>query len=407
MPTPVEMPQLGNTVEECVLTRWLKQPGDTVSPGDMLAEIETDKTTFEVTAPVGGTLLATFFDDGVVVPVFTFICVIGDPGDAVDAFRPGATTGASDAASRTAAAAAAPAVGTEREADAIVATTASLSPRASRVAAELGLSSSQTAAIRGSGPGGRVLERDVRAAAGATTRQPSSAGSPVSTHAAPSGLRGTIARRMRESLSSMAQYTLQGSADATGLLAVRSRIKSRAQDGLPDITINELVAFCTIQALRDAPHVNAEFIDGRLVAHTDVNLGFAVDTPRGLLAPVVHGAHDLSLQELALRMKQLSNQAVNGTIPADALTGGTFTITNLGNLGIEAFTPLINPPQVAILGVDGIQLRPVRRSGRVEFVDTLGLSLTCDHQVIDGAPGARFLQILRHKIEGIEGLAGY
>lgn len=226
---------------------------------------------------------------------------------------------------------------------------------------------------------------------------------------------------MRESLATTAQYTMHASADAGGLLAVRARIKAR---GTTDVTINDLVTFCTIRALVDVPELNAEFIDGRIVRHADVHIAFAVDTPRGLLAPVVRHAQSLTVDDLARRMKTLATDAADGTIAADDLSGATFTISNLGSLGVEAFTPLINPPQVAILGVDAIQLKAVRRqtpreplrlretSARraaaivdaVEFIDSIGLSLTCDHQVIDGAPGAKFLAVVKQKIEEVEGI---
>jgi pyruvate dehydrogenase E2 component (dihydrolipoamide acetyltransferase) len=215
-----------------------------------------------------------------------------------------------------------------------------------------------------------------------------------------SGLRATIARRMRESLASTAQYTMHSSADATGLLTMRARMK--ASDDRSHVTINDLVIFCTIQALLDAPDVNAEFVNGRIVLRPEVHIAFACDTPRGLLAPVVRNADVLSVTELASRMGDLTRAAVDGTIQADDLSGATFTISNLGSLGIESFTPLINPPQVAILGVGAIQLRPVRTPAGVEFVDSIGLSLTCDHQAIDGAPGARFLKIVAENIEHIE-----
>ncbi len=231
---------------------------------------------------------------------------------------------------------------------------------------------------------------------------------------------------MRESLASTAQYTLNSSAVATGLVALRARIKARAPDGLRDVTINDLVAFCTIRALADVPDLNAELIDGQVVQHAGIHLAFAVDTPRGLIAPVVRHAHDLPVVDLAARMTDLARQAVQETIAPADLSGATFTITNLGSLGIESFTPLLNPPQVAILGIGAIQLRPVRRcrlpdpvrlretSARramalaesIEFVDAIGLSLTCDHQVIDGAPGARFLQVLRKKIEDVDAICG-
>jgi pyruvate dehydrogenase E2 component (dihydrolipoamide acetyltransferase) len=149
------------------------------------------------------------------------------------------------------------------------------------------------------------------------------------------------------------------------------------------------------------PELNAELIDGSLYRHASVHIGFACDTPRGLLVPVVKDAHKLSLADLSERIKELATTAVEATISADDLTGATFTVSNLGSFGIQSFTPLLNPPQVAILGVNTIELKPVRRDGKVEFEDHLGLSLTVDHQVIDGAPGARFLKLVREQIESI------
>jgi pyruvate dehydrogenase E2 component (dihydrolipoamide acetyltransferase) len=217
-----------------------------------------------------------------------------------------------------------------------------------------------------------------------------------------SGIREKIARRMRESLAGTAQYTLTSSANAGGLLLVRAKVK--ASKRVADININDLVTFCTIQALLEIPDLNVEFIDGRIVWHAEVNIGFACDTPRGLMVPVIRNAHTLTAGELSLKMKELSVQAVKGAISPDDLSGATFTLSNLGSFGIESFTPLLNPPQVAILGVNTIQLKPVRREGRIEFIDSIGLSLTLDHQIIDGAPGARFLKVVREKIENVESL---
>ena len=205
---------------------------------------------------------------------------------------------------------------------------------------------------------------------------------------------------MRESLASTAQYTLHASADAGRLLAVRAQ--NKASSDASEITIGDLVAYCTIQALRRTPDLNAEFVGGRMVTHPEVHLAFACDTPRGLMAPVVHNAHTLSIGTLSQRMKALGTQAVDGTIAPSDVSGATFTISNLGSLGIESFTPVLNPPQVAILGIGSIQPKAVRRDGRIDFIDAIGLSLTCDHQVIDGAPGARFLQVLKERIEALE-----
>jgi pyruvate dehydrogenase E2 component (dihydrolipoamide acetyltransferase) len=260
------------------------------------------------------------------------------------------------------------------------------SPRARRFADEHDF---HPAAIAGSGPGGRVLEADLR-------KLYDDAPAPVP------HIRQRIAQRMRESLASTAQYTLNASAGAQGLLRLRAKIK--AAPAAADININDLVAFCTVRALLAMPDVNAEFLGGRIHKHSDVHLGFACDTPRGLMVPVIRNAHRMTIEELAIAAKGLTTRALAGTIAPDDLAGATFTISNLGGLGIETFTPLLNPPQVAILGVGAIQLRPVRRPGGVEFEDVIGLSLTCDHQVIDGAPGARFLNVVKEQIENVESL---
>ena len=380
MATPVEAPKLGNSVEECLISRWVKQKGEKVAAGDVVAEIETDKATFEVTSPVDGVLLESFFDEGALVPVFTNIFVIGDPGESAETFRPGAAaesvvpipepTAAPAQVTAAPSGPRPPAPGPQL-----------LSPRARRFADQHNFHPST---VTGSGPGGRVLEADLKALFQSGTRL--------------SKVRERIARRMRESLSSTAQYTINTTADARGLLAIRARTKA--------VNLNHLITFCAVEALLDVPSLNAEFIDGAIREHADVHIGFAADTPRGLLVPVVRNAHLLAVDELAQRMQELAAQASAGTIAPDDLSGATFTVSNLGALGIETFTPLLNPPQVAILGVGAIQVKSIRRGSQVEFIDAVGLSLTCDHQIIDGAPGARFLQVLKSKIEDVESLAG-
>jgi pyruvate dehydrogenase E2 component (dihydrolipoamide acetyltransferase) len=433
MATRVEMPKLGNTVEECLLSAWRKTRGDPVQAGEVIADIETDKTTFELTAPAGGILLETFFEAGALIPVFSTVCVIGEVGESVEELR--AATGGSqpdDGAlppsapvpgARAAAAAAPPAgadpagVHSPRATSSSVAASGPLSPRARRFSREHEF---QPAAVAGSGPGGRVVETDLRAllqvsprapeagprapveAAGVGGQAPRTSGGPPSS-ARLSLVRRTIARRLRESLGSTAQYTLHGSANAGPLLLLRRRFKAAPETA--GISIGDLVVFCTIQALLEVPDLNAELIDDTLHRHQDVHMAFACDTPRGLVVPVVRSSQTLSLPALSGRIKELAAQAVAGTIAPDDLSGGTFTVTNLGSFGVEAFTPVINPPQVAVLGVDAIQVKPVRKpDGNIEFIDAIGLSLTVDHQWVDGAPGARFLGTVREKIETVEAL---
>ena len=423
MAIPVEVPKLGNTVEECLIAKWRKHKGERVSAGEVVAEIETDKATFEVTAPADGTVLETFFDEGALVPVFTNLFVIGEAGESVDAFRPQGA--AAPAVKEAAATPDAPKAERQVARPAPPAPSGSFSPRARRFAAEHDF---HPGAVTGSGPAGRVLEDDLRQQFYESPRVSSLAnkriaegmeiggegsgtgGMVLSSDLVPpgpaatrmSGIRTTIGRRMRESLATTAQYTLHTSANAGGLLLLRAKIK--ASTGMPDININDLVTFCAIQALLAVPDVNVEFIDGKVHKHREVHIGFACDTPRGLMVPVVRDAHALTAGQLSVRMKELTAQAVKGTVSPDDLSGGTFTVSNLGGLGIESFTPVLNPPQVAILGVDSIQLKPVRREGRIEFIDAIGLSITFDHQVIDGAPGARFLKVVKEKIENVESI---
>jgi pyruvate dehydrogenase E2 component (dihydrolipoamide acetyltransferase) len=426
MATPIEMPKLGNEVEECVLARWYKQPGETVASGDILADIETDKAGFELTAPVGGTLLAVFFGDGDVVPVFTTVAVVGDPGEPVDRYRPQAAAPASAPAQDPPPETPPAAARVLEPESAPAASAAALSPRARRFAQEHDFF---PGAVSGSGPGGRVLEDDLKQLYYSANRPVPSArevidrgdglrarrtaaaesvapGDPTATPVSPSRLRATIARRMRQSLGSTAQYTLNTSADATGLLSLRARVKAAGSaEDASALNINAMVLFCAVKALAAVPEVNVEFIDGTIYRHSRIHLGFACDTPRGLLVPVIRDSQSLTLPQLAAKAKTLTAEAVDGSIAPDDLAGGTFTVSNLGTYGIESFSPILNAPQVAILGVNAIQLKPVRRNGVVEFVDQIGLSLTSDHQVIDGAPAARFLKTVREQVEQIERIA--
>jgi pyruvate dehydrogenase E2 component (dihydrolipoamide acetyltransferase) len=369
-------------------------------------------------------MLETFFEEGALVPVFANICVIGEPGESTAEFAPKLGAAANGSAS------AVPAKpdpvfppAQEQAAPAAPGAVSGLaSPRARRFAAQRGI---DMEGLTGSGPGGRVLEQDVREACHSAPRASGLArrrmaegyelaasatgmnGMFVAADLSEPGLalprmRETIARRMRESLSTTAQYTLTSSAGAAGLLAIRRREKTRR----PNVTINALVLFAAIRALERMPELNGELRSGKLYRRRRIHLGFACDTDRGLMVPVIRNAEAMNVTELAGAAKSLADAAVSGAISPDDLAGATFTVSNLGALGIESFTPIINAPQVAILGVNSIELHAMRREGGIDFEDRIGLSLTCDHQVIDGAPGARFLGVVRECIEKIELLSG-
>ncbi|NCB02424.1 MAG: 2-oxo acid dehydrogenase subunit E2, partial [Spirochaetia bacterium] len=218
------------------------------------------------------------------------------------------------------------------------------------------------------------------------------------------GIRKVTATRMAESLHSTAQFTMTSYAKATALQQLRKRLKeSDASLGLNNITINDLVMFAVTKTLLSFPYMNAHFLTDTIREYASIHVGCAVDTPKGLLVPVIKHAQSLSLKELSDTAKQLALAAIDGKAQMDDLSGSTFTVTNLGALGIDSFTPVINIPEVAILGVGGISLRPVGKGDSdVSFVPHISLSLTINHMAVDGAPGAKFLLSLVKNIESID-----
>ena len=441
MATIVVMPQLGNSVESCIIVEWMIAEGDTVAVDQTLASIETDKSTMEVPSTAEGTVLKLLWEEGDEVPVKDPLIIVGEPGEDISGLVPGgdAAPAEADAPAEQAAAApeaAAPAFATERA-------TGAVSPRARALAASNGVDASAIA--EGSGPHGRVIERDVAAAiaagpvltsaaraAGVSATEGTGIGgrvsvadagrtpeaAPAAAVAAPAGadypgastsaplkgVRKVVAKRMMESLTSTAQLTLNTTANAAGILALRKKVKNADEAlGLNKITLNDLVCFAVSRTLPKYPVFNAHLEDGILTQFEQVHLGFACDTPRGLLVPVIRSAQALGLKAFSDEAKRLAGGAIDGTIAPDFLSGGTFTVSNIGSFGIETFTPVINLPQTAILGVGAITPRPaVAADGTIGVEQRLNLSLTIDHQVIDGADGARFLRDLVAAIENID-----
>ena len=425
MATPVIMPKQGQSVESCVIVGWKKRPGDAVKTGEVICEVETDKATFEVESPAEGTLLAIFHEAGSDVPVLATIAAIGAPGENLDGLRTGGAAPASSEEYRGRPAAAprsaAPAPANSAEYGGRPAFTAAAepaaqfkimaSPRAKALATARGIT---LAGLRGSGPGGRIIERDVKAAvtggvAGAPMEPRGSPGPQQAAAAAPAGdfteikvtgIRKLISERMLASLQTTAQLTLNAGADARSLQSMRRKFKESAEAlGLRDITVNDMVLFAVSRTLLSHPELNALYAADSLRRYTAVHLAFAVDTPRGLMVPVIRNAHSLRLREIAQEARRLAEGCRSGGVTPDELAGGTFTVTNLGALGVQSFTPILNVPQVGILGVGSIVPGPVLApDGSVSFIPQIGLSLTVNHQVVDGAPGARFLQTLADDI---------
>jgi pyruvate dehydrogenase E2 component (dihydrolipoamide acetyltransferase) len=442
MATAVVMPQLGNSVETSIISSWKKKKGDTIAEGEVLCDVETDKATIDVESPASGVLLELFFAEGDDVPVKTHIAAIGEPGEDIEHLRPTsaqpATAVAAAQPAEPAAVSESPAAGVQSPAPPAGNGKIGISPRARNLAQGKGL---DVTSLVGTGPGGRIIERDIRAALSAIPRMTPLAKSMVtsgdyvvSPGAAPAritskdlvaaaaqpaapaaseddvlqvipvkGVRKIIATRMLQSLQTTAQLTLNASADARALLDYRQRLKNSPEAlGLRGVTINDLVLYAVSRTLLQFPDLNSLFVGETITQYRRVHLGFAVDTPRGLIVPVIRRASDLSLRELAQASKRLSTACLEGTVKPDDLNGATFTVTNLGSLGIESFTPVLDPPQVAILGVNNVNLKPVAVDGEVAFIPHIGLSLTINHQVVDGAPGARFLQAFAHNLAELD-----
>ena len=411
------MPQMGVSEESALLSAWLVKEGDAVKLEQPIFSLETGKSSFEELSKYEGTILKILVAPGEEVAVGAPVAVIGKPGASFTV--PGAAAEVPAAApAAEAPAAAAVAAAPAAAAPAVSGAEVLASPRAKKLAAELGLDISKAVPT---GPENRIIERDVKTlkssgaaapvAAAAVAAAPAAevkAAPAAAVAAAPAAyteekitrMRKVIADNMHKSLADMAQLTLNRTFDATAILAMRKQMKGAEELGLDKVTINDLVLFAVAKTLPEFPDINANFIGDKMRRFTHAQLGVAIDTPKGLLVPVIRDADTLSVKAISAKVKEYANACKDGSISGDALTGGSFTVTNLGNLGIESFTPIINPPQTAILGVCGTTLRPRQKAdGSIEYYQAMGLSLTFDHRVVDGAPAAKFLKAVADKLE--------
>ena len=406
MAVPVH-PPLAQPGETRTVIAWTKEIGDLVSTGETICEVETDKATMEIESQADGVLVTKLFDVGAEIPEDGPIAMVGDLEE----------IGAKGPADPPPPAVAAPAAPTSPsgqapvaalELDAAAPRRLAVSPRARNRAAELSVTLSS---LTGTGPGGRIIERDVLAASVSV-----SAGAPVQAlSAAPDpsvadqvimvrGARRLVAERMHASLRDTAQLTMTSYADATRLLQLRAAFKTAdPQFEMSDVTLNDLLLFAVARTLTEHPEINAicRDVEGGLeiVRSVAVHLAFAVDTPRVLMVPVIHDAAGLRVLELSTCAANLAERCREGSITPSELSGGTFTVSNLGSFGVESFTPILNPPQAAILGVGAVAWRPI---GEQAVQQKIALSLTIDHRLIDGAPAARFLQTLCARIAELD-----
>ncbi|MCL2095351.1 MAG: 2-oxo acid dehydrogenase subunit E2 [Oscillospiraceae bacterium] len=430
MAEAVIMPRQGQSVESCLITAINKKQGDVVETGDILFSYETDKSAFDEESKLSGTVLSVLFEEGDDVACLDSVMIIGKEGEDISAFLTQNKIQDNNDNNK-------PEEVAEKKADftASASVTASsggevkISPRARDYAKQARVDFAKAVPT---GPNGRIIERDIaeliKVSGGERFADDSAAGVTEDTAALlPEennnipvkesellelytdvklpNIRKIIAKAMHTSLSEMAQLTLNSSFDASAILNFRQKLKNNAQSlELENITLNDIILYAVSKTLVNHRDVNAHYLGdiGVIRYFNAVNLGIAADTKRGLVVPVISGAEKLSLNELAKQTKKIISEAQNGSLAPDKLKGGTFTVTNLGSLGIESFTPVINPPQTCILGVNNITRRVKQVNNQDIFYDCMALSLTFDHRALDGAPAARFLKELCANLENFD-----
>lgn len=435
------MPKQGQSVETCIISSVNKKKGDTVKKGDVLFSYETDKASFEEESSIDGVVLESFYDEGDEVPVLDSMMIIGDEGEDYSALM----SEIKSAKPQTEDKIEEPIEEAKEDIKEISQPVVSekinseiyISPRAKSIATKEALDYSQ---IVGTGPNGRIIERDILLAlenrprmtslakmiAAEQNLEPQQQGTGLAGKAKASDLstptntvygtdyedvrlsniRKLIAKSMHASLQNSAQLTHHLSADARQLLNLRKQAKSSFEAGniSANITINDMVCFAVVKALKKYPNVNTHFMGDSVRKFKKVHLGLAVDTDRGLMVPAVRNADDLSIVGLSNQLSEVANSCRTGGISPDLLASeaGTFTVSNLGNYGVEMFTPIINLPQAAILGVNTIVPRPKDiGDGVYAFVPHIGLSLTYDHRALDGGEATRFLKQIAIEIENL------
>lgn len=408
MAREILMPTLGMYTTEGTVTDWLRSPGDQVEAGEQIIEITTEKATYQIEAPEAG-VLHPVVEIGTNLAVQALIGYILAPGEDPPATptqpAPGAPASPGSTlpplSRRPMARPPAPS-----SSPALPATPAGVraSPVARRLATRHGIDLGQ---VTGTGPGGRIIEADVRAAIDAGTPaekpDPSPQGPKVRERVPLVGMRKTIGDRLRHSLSTAAPVTLTREVDAETLVAARSNLGERMGGPLP---FDALFIKIFAAALRERPELNAVIENDAILLLDEVNVGFAVAVTGGLVVPVVHSADERKLADVAVAVRDLSERARDGKLQPQDVTGGTATITNLGGYGVDGFTPIINPPQSAILGIGRIAPRAVVRDGQLVAGQTCFLSLTFDHRVADGAPAAELLGLVANLMGDEERLAG-
>jgi pyruvate dehydrogenase E2 component (dihydrolipoamide acetyltransferase) len=399
--TLVNMPKLGQTMEEGTVLTWLKRQGEQVTRGEPLVQIETDKVVCDIEASQSGLLHTILAREGEKIPVGHAIAVITAEGEAVNmaTLLGTPTPSQTSLAATTAREHMASAPSRSPQTSATRAPTAPREIRVSPAARKLAREHSiPLESLQGTGPGGRIVADDVeRAIAALTTAMPQER---VRRTIPLTGIRGTIAQRMTQSWAQVAHVTEVIEVDMTEMVALRRRrLAAWEREFGVRISLTDVLTFAVSRTLREFPDLNARLEGQEINVLEDIHLGVAVATPEGLIVPVIRHADQCALADIAQQSAHLAAKAHARTLTLDEVSGGTFTITNLGTYGIEIFTPIVNYPQCAILGVGRVAERPVVVPGRIDVRSMMYLSLSFDHRIIDGAPAAMFLQKLKERLE--------
>lgn len=402
----IRMPRMSDTMEEGVVVSWLKKEGDNIKPGDVLAEIETDKATMDFESLWEGTLLHIGVPVGKAIPVDGVIAVVGKPGENFQDLL-GGSAGASNGANPAAKASEAPAAtGPMPEKTNAAANSTDervkASPLAKVMAKDSGVDISKVA---GSGEAGRIVKRDVEAFlqhAPTTSSVVTSSQSVIHdsseafTEVPVSQMRKTIARRLAESKFTAPHFYLGLEINMDNAVAARNNILAMSNI---KISYNDLVVKACAIALKQHPSINSSWLGDRIRQNKHINIGVAVAVEDGLLVPVIRNTDTKSIQQINAEVKSLAVKAKERKLTPEEMQGNTFTISNLGMFGIDEFTAIINPPDACILAVGGIMEKPVVKNGELKVGQVMKLTLSCDHRVVDGASGARFLQTLKQFLE--------
>ena len=389
MATNVLLPQWGMEMAEGTIVKWLKQEGDAIEEGELLVAVETAKLETEMESIASGIVAHILVPEGATVPIRTVLAVIAEPGE--DVPRPDITPFSPSPVAAVAAPPAQPAAtsgpaprsggsGEGRVSVQVV-------PAARRLAQQNGI---DLAEVQGTGPGERILIADVERAIEAQA-QPASQAVPLQ------GMRRTIATRMMQSLQTMAQVTLTTEADVTDAMTLREGLNRRSDS--PNLSPLHMAVTAAAKALKEHPRLNAVQEEDGYRLMDQVNIGVAVSLEEGLITAVIRDADAKGLDQVAAESRELARRTREGLATPEDVTGGTFTITNLGVYDVDGFTPIINPPQVAILGLGRVVEKPVVRNGQLAIGRTMFLSLTFDHRIVDGAPAAEFLQAIKGYLE--------